>query len=32
VNAKTTTAIAALVAALISGLNLFLLGQTFNLF
>jgi manganese transport protein len=32
VNAKTTTAIAAVVAALISGLNLFLLGQTFELF
>ena len=31
VNAKTTTAIAAAVAALISGLNLFLLGQTFGL-
>ena len=31
VNAKTTTAIAAVVAALISGLNLFLLGQTFGL-
>src|SRR6187399_2360580 len=30
VNRKTTTAIAAAVAALISGLNLFLLGQTFG--
>jgi manganese transport protein len=32
VNARTTTAVAAIVAALISGLNLFLLGQTFGLF
>ena len=32
VNRRATTAVAALVAALISGLNLFLLGQTFNLF
>jgi manganese transport protein len=32
VNAKTTTAIACAVAAVISGLNLFLLGQTFNVF
>jgi Mn2+/Fe2+ NRAMP family transporter len=31
VNAKTTTVVAAAVAALISGLNLFLLGQTFGL-
>jgi manganese transport protein len=31
VNRKTTTAVAAVVAALISGLNLFLLGQTFGL-
>jgi hypothetical protein len=28
---KATTAVAAAVAALISGLNLFLLGQTFGL-
>ena len=32
VNRRATTAVAACVAALISGLNLFLLGQTFNLF
>jgi manganese transport protein len=32
VNRGATTALAAVVAALISGLNLFLLGQTFNLF
>ena len=31
VNRKTTTAVAAAVAALISGLNLFLLAQTFGL-
>jgi manganese transport protein len=32
VNRRATTVVAALVAALISGLNLFLLGQTFSLF
>jgi manganese transport protein len=32
VNRRATTAVAAAVAALISGLNLFLLGQTFGLF
>ena len=32
VNRKTTTAVAALVAALISALNVFLLAQTFGLF
>ncbi|MFL5977646.1 MAG: Nramp family divalent metal transporter, partial [Gaiellaceae bacterium] len=32
VNRRTTTAIAAVVAALISGLNIFLLGQTFAVF
>jgi manganese transport protein len=32
VNRRTTTAIAAAVAAVISGLNVFLLGQTFGLF
>src|SRR3954449_11139908 len=32
VNRKATTAVAAVVAALISGLNLFLLAQTFGLF
>jgi Mn2+/Fe2+ NRAMP family transporter len=31
VNRKTTTALAGAVALLISGLNLFLLGQTFGL-
>jgi manganese transport protein len=31
VNRRATTALAALVAALISGLNVFLLGQTFGL-
>jgi Mn2+/Fe2+ NRAMP family transporter len=31
VNRKTTTAVAALVAALISALNVFLLAQTFGL-
>jgi Mn2+/Fe2+ NRAMP family transporter len=31
VNHRVTTAIAALVAALISGLNIFLLAQTFGL-
>jgi manganese transport protein len=32
VNHKVTTAIAATVATLISGLNIFLLGQTFGVF